>query len=389
MLPTSDLEYELPASLIATHAAEPRDAARLMVVSRRGVGEPAHARVSDLPGLLRAGDLLVFNTTRVIPARLVGRRRDTGGRMEGLFLSEIAGRTGRWTLFVRAKRAKPGVEIDLFDTNEAVGATIRLIAPVADEPGAWEAELVEPVRPTLEILSRVGRTPLPPYILSARRAAGLDEADAQDRERYQTVYAGRSAGSVAAPTAGLHFTPWLLERLAALGVERADVVLHVGPGTFRPVETEYLEQHHMHTEHCEVTRDAWARIMTARREGRRVIAVGTTTARTLESYAIHLEGRSIPQTPPTIDPHATPGPASEPAAHPEWVKTSLLIAPGYRWRVVDGLLTNFHLPRSTLLAMVGALFSGGLPHLLSLYRQAVERAYRFYSYGDAMLVLPD
>lgn len=373
MLPTSALEYELPEDLIATRAAEPRDAARLMVVSRRGEREPAHARVADLPDYLRAGDLLVFNTTRVIPARLVGQRRDTSGRIEGLFLSEDAAHPGRWILLVRAKRAKPGVVLDLFEPNESVGASIRLIEPAGDEPGAWAAELVDSVAPTLEVLARVGRTPLPPYILKARRAAGIDVGDALDRERYQTVYAGRSTGSVAAPTAGLHFTPTLLERVAALGVERADVVLHVGPGTFRPVETEYLEQHHMHAEHCEVSPETWARIVAARREGRRVIAVGTTTARTLESYALHMEG---------LNP-------SPPTAHPASVNTALLIAPGYRWRVVDGLLTNFHLPRSTLLAMVGALFEAGLPRLIALYRSAVEGAYRFYSYGDAMLVLPD
>ena len=373
MLPTSALEYELPEDLIATRAAEPRDAARLMVVSRRGEREPAHARVADLPDYLRAGDLLVFNTTRVIPARLVGQRHDTSGRIEGLFLSEDAAHPGRWILLVRAKRAKPGVVLDLFEPNESVGASIRLIEPAGDEPGAGAGGLVDSVAPTLEVLARVGRTPLPPYILKARRAAGIDVGDALDRERYQTVYAGRSTGSVAAPTAGLHFTPTLLERVAALGVERADVVLHVGPGTFRPVETEYLEQHHMHAEHCEVSPETWARIVAARREGRRVIAVGTTTARTLESYALHMEG---------LNP-------SLPTAHPASVNTALLIAPGYRWRVVDGLLTNFHLPRSTLLAMVGALFEAGLPRLIALYRSAVEGAYRFYSYGDAMLVLPD
>ncbi len=373
MLPTSALEYELPEPLVATRAAEPRDSARLMVVSRRGENEPAHARVADLPGFLRAGDLLVFNTTRVIPARLVGQRRDTSGRIEGLFLSEVAARPGRWLLLVRAKRAKSGVILDLFTSDETVGAAIRLIKPAGDEPGAWTAELVDPAVPTLEVLARVGRTPLPPYILKARRAAGIDVGDAQDRERYQTVYAGQSTGSVAAPTAGLHFTPMLLERVAALGVERADVVLHVGPGTFRPVEAEYLEQHHMHAEHCEIAPETWARIMAARRQGRRVLAVGTTTARTLESYALY--------------PEAHPGP--QPAPHPVTLNTSLLLAPGYRWRVVDGLLTNFHLPRSTLLAMVGSLFEAGLPRLITLYRSAVERAYRFYSYGDAMLVLPD
>ncbi|MBL8760843.1 MAG: tRNA preQ1(34) S-adenosylmethionine ribosyltransferase-isomerase QueA [Phycisphaerae bacterium] len=386
---TRALDYELPESLIATRAAEPRDSARLMVVSRRGEAEPTHARVADLPGYLRPGDLLVFNTTRVIPARLVGRRRDSSGRIEGLFLSEDPTHPGRWVLLVRAKRAKTGVVLDLYTPNDSIGASLRLIEPAGDEPGAWAAELLDPIAPTLDILARVGRTPLPPYILKARRAAGIEVGDAQDRERYQTVYAGRSTGSVAAPTAGLHFTPMLLERVAALGVERADVVLHVGPGTFRPVETEYLEQHHMHAEHCEISPEAWTRITGARRQGRRVIAVGTTTARTLESYALHLEGQVASSGPSQPASFGGAGPAPLSAAHPGSVNTSLLIAPGYRWRVVDGLLTNFHLPRSTLLAMVGALFDAGLPRLITLYRSAVERAYRFYSYGDAMLVLPD
>lgn len=368
MLPISALDYDLPASLVATRAAEPRDSARLMVASRRYDSAPTHATIADLPSFLRSGDLLVFNTTRVLPARVVGRRSDTEGRVEGLFLSEDPARPGRWIMLVRAKRARPGVVLDLLASDESVGASLRLIEQVPDEPGAWAADLIEPTASTLDVLNRVGRTPLPPYILKARRETGVDISDASDRDRYQTVYAGRAAGSVAAPTAGLHFTPALLDRLASMGVQRADVVLHVGSGTFRPVETEFLEQHRMHAEHCEVTPTVMEMLRAAKREGRRVIAVGTTTARTIESYALALESR---------------------ADLPSSVNTSLLIVPGYRWRLVDALLTNFHLPRSTLLAMVGAMFDLGLPRLLSLYRTAVERAYRFYSYGDAMLVLPD
>lgn len=365
MLRTSDLDYHLPPEAIATRPAQPRDSARLMVVRRAGDRPPEHRVVSDLPEILRRGDLLVLNTTRVLPARLEGERHDTHGHVEGLFLGPAPAAPGgaRWVVLLRGKRLRPGVELVLGAPEPARPTrTVRLVEPVADQAGGWVVEVLsadgmgEP-----DALDQVGRTPLPPYILKARRHAGLGVADSADRVWYQTVFADEP-GSVAAPTAGLHFTPELLTALETRGVARAGVVLHVGTGTFRPVETEFVEQHPMHGEFCRVPEDTVGAVAQARARAGRVVAVGTTSARVLESFA------------------------SSGAAHE--YETRLLITPGYPWRVVDGLLTNFHLPRSTLLAMVAALFPGGIEYVKTLYQEAIGRGYRFYSYGDAMLILP-
>jgi S-adenosylmethionine:tRNA ribosyltransferase-isomerase len=372
VLNTSELEYELPEGCIATVAAEPRDSARLMVLAGRGAGEASHETVREIARHLRAGDLLVFNTTRVLPARLEGVRADTSGGVEGLFLCEVPHEgAARWKVLLRAKRARVGVRVALeAESGEATGVSLLLIEQDKDEAGAWlvEVEGAGAGESAAGVLGRVGRTPLPPYIARARRQAGTVIADAVDRERYQTVYADEARpGSVAAPTAGLHFTPALLAELGAMGVQRADVILDVGTGTFRPVETATVEEHPMHSERCVMSREAVEAVRRAKAEGRRVIAVGTTSARTLEAYAAAMEGGG---------------------AAPESLETSLLITPGYRWRWVDGMLTNFHLPRSTLLAMVGSLVEGGLPRLKGVYAEAIARGYRFYSYGDAMIVLP-
>lgn len=365
MLRASDLEYELPPGAVATRPAQPRDSARLMVVSRSGDRPTEHRVVSDLPALLRDGDLLVLNTTRVLPARLEGVRRDTRGRIEGLFLGPAPAASGgpRWTVLLRGRHLRPGVELILGASDPARPSRgLRLIEPVADQAGAWVVEVLAndgPAEP--DALGQVGRTPLPPYILKARRHAGLGVADATDRAWYQTVYA-EEPGSVAAPTAGLHFTPELLAALERRGIARTGVVLHVGTGTFRPVETEYVEEHPMHGEFCRVPEAAVAAISHAKARAGRVVAVGTTSARVLESFA-----------------SSGAAPAYE---------TRLLITPGYQWRTVDALVTNFHLPRSTLLAMVAALFPDGVERVKALYREAIGRGYRFYSYGDAMLILP-
>ncbi len=370
MLRTADLEYHLPEGLIATHPAEPREAARLMVLSRADGGVAAHDSVRDLPSHLRAGDLLVFNTTRVVRARFEGRRADTGGWVEGLFLADGPG-SGLWRVLLRGKRVREGVDVVLNDRAGRAALVLRVLRRDAEEDGGWVVETRHvssgdpDLRPAAVILEEIGRTPLPPYILKARRDAADPGDDDRDRREYQTVFAGDQAGSVAAPTAGLHFTPALLDTLDRLGVRRADVVLHVGTGTFRPVESETVEGHPMHAEWCRVPRPAMEEIARARAEGRRVIAVGTTSARTLESVAA-CEGYR-------------PG---------DWLSTRLLISPGYRWRWVDGMLTNFHLPRSTLMAMIAALLPGGVGDLKAAYAQAVERRYRFYSFGDAMLIRP-
>jgi len=389
-LRTSDLDYTLPSDRIAVTPADPRDAARLLV-ARRGpkfdVAAAAHRIVRDLPALLIPGDVLVFNTTRVVNARLEGARADTGGHVEGLYLRPGSS-PSTWIVMLRGKRMKPGAIVALNATCDATrpegspiehqGVSLRLLHTIDAEPGAWEVQVEEGASPLasagLDVLSRVGHVPLPPYILKARRDRHVEVDESSDRERYQTVFAhadtaSTNDASIAAPTAGLHFTPTLLDALAARGIERVDVTLEVGPGTFKPVETETVQQHPMHSERCWMTTGAIEHIQRARREGRRIVAVGTTSCRTLEAYALA----------------CVRGPA------PASLETNILIAPGHAWRWVDALLTNFHLPRSTLMALVGALLDpdGGVARLVALYEDAIRREYRFYSYGDAMLILPD
>lgn len=375
VLRTDELDYHLPPELIATRAVEPRDAARLMVLKRSDPGFCEHRTVRDMPGYLSRGDLLVFNRTSVIPARLSGVRVGTGGRVGGLFL-RAGSAPDRWVVLLRAGHLKPGARVALLGSDGgASGVELELVERVADEAGAWEVRVLGVEgRAGLEVLDRVGLTPLPPYILQQRKERGEAVADAEDRARYQTVVADASeSGSVAAPTAGLHFTPGLLGELAAGGVERASVVLHVGTGTFKPVESETVEAHPMHSEWCSVDGETLGRVKGATG---RVIAVGTTAARALESYA-GWEGEH-------------PGEAA-----PGWMQTRILITPGYRWGFVGGMVTNFHLPRSTLMAMIAALLEPegggagvGVSRLVEAYREAVSRGYRFYSYGDAMLILP-
>ncbi|MDK2971273.1 MAG: S-adenosylmethionine:tRNA ribosyltransferase-isomerase [Candidatus Sumerlaeota bacterium] len=351
--PTSHYDYELPEELIADRPAERRDGSRLLVVPP-GQGAPLeHRAFSDLPEYLRAGDVLVLNDSRVIPARLYGKRLPGGGQCEALLL-EPCSPTGdgveRWTALVRpGKKLKPGTRIVFGEGFEAV---------VEEELGGGEKRVRFACDGTLaEALDRHGHMPLPPYILARRGEKG---SRPEDRERYQTVYA-RADGSVAAPTAGLHFTPELLAELQARGVEIARVTLHVGAGTFQPITAEDIGEHVLHMEHYTVPEAAAETVNRAKAEGRRVVAVGTTSVRTLESAA-------------GADSVVRAGVAS----------TALMIAPGYRFRVVDALVTNFHLPRSSLLCLVAALM--GRERLLAVYAEAIGRGYRFYSYGDSMFV---
>lgn len=339
---TADYEYALPRSQIAQRPAPRRDASRLLVVPR-GAGPFVDGRFPDVLEWLRPGDLLVVNDTRVFPARLVGRK-PTGARVEVLLLRPLSDRY-HWTGLVRpGGKLKPGRRVLVSDE--------LAVEVLGSEGGTRTLRLVTDLDPD-EALARYGRIPLPPYVER--------EDDAEDRERYQTVYAQRS-GSVAAPTAGLHFTPALLEALAAKGVRRTAVTLHVGPGTFRPVEAEDPARHRMHAEWYEVADAAAAAIHAARADGGRVCAVGTTVARVLETV-VASDGRI--------------------RAGSAW--SELFLRPPYRFRAVDLLLTNFHLPRSTLLMLVAAF--AGYERTMRAYAHAVERGYRFYSYGDAMLIV--
>ncbi len=369
MLRTDSLEYELPEELIATHAVEPRDSARLLVVSRSNASVMEHGAVRDLPRFLRPGDIAVFNRSKVLRARIRGVRKDTGGAVEGLFLEHCESARGAWRMLLRSNgRLREGFVIRLSDAEgKATDQSLRLIRKDDD---AWIVEPEPRVENPAKALERVGFTPLPPYILHARKIHGENVSDAQDRVQYQTVYAAESDsamgdGSVAAPTAGLHFTDRLLSEMADRGVREAFVELQVGAGTFKPVQTETVEAHPMHRERCAAPPEIVSTLQN-RGEGR-LFAVGTTSARTLESI---------------------PEPLSQWESAGWTGSTQLLITPGYSWRFVDGMVTNFHLPRSTLLAMVGALFPDGVERLLEIYRIAIAERYRFYSYGDAMLILP-
>jgi S-adenosylmethionine:tRNA ribosyltransferase-isomerase len=336
---TRDFDYELPAASIAQEPA-PRGESRLLVLDRDG--PERHARVRDLPRLLRPGDLLVLNDTRVIPARLFGRRAEGGGRMELLLVERLGDR--EWNALVKpGKRARPGTAIEL-----APGLTAEVIEK--DEEGRYRLRFSEPVEPHLE---RLGHVPLPPYIHRPDTP--------EDRERYQTVYA-RSPGAIAAPTAGLHFSEELLREIEAAGVSIVRVTLHVGIGTFKPVSAERIADHRMESERYVIGEEAAAAIRRTRESGARVVAVGTTVVRTLESAALAAGGEV----------RAGGG------------ATELFITPGFRFQVVDALLTNFHLPRSTLLMLVSAF--AGRERVLAAYEEAIREGYRFYSYGDAMLL---
>lgn len=341
---TADFSFDLPAGLIAQTPAEPRTASRLLALSR-STGRIDDLTFTDLLTLTRPGDLLVVNDTRVIPARLLGRK-PSGGAAEVLLLRREG--AGVWEALVRAsKRTKVGTSIE-FGGGEAVAEVIEIRGE-----GKFLVKLDGSGDPDA-LVEKLGRMPLPPYIRKG-------EAAEEDRRWYQTVYAHpEKSGSAAAPTAGLHFSEELLAALAARGVLRTAVTLHVGLGTFLPVRAENLADHVMHSERYEITEETAQLVNLAKAEGRRVIAVGTTATRTLETA-----GKT--------------GTLMAGAG-----ETSLFITPGYEFRMVDGLLTNFHLPESTLLMLVSAF--GGFDNAMNAYRHAVGEGYRFYSYGDAMFV---
>jgi len=338
----ADFDYCLPEELIAQEPIEPRDHSRLLVLHRQS-GKREENRFYDLPAYLEAGDTLVLNDTRVIPARLFGVRRDTGGRLEVVLLR----RTGKdvWEVLVKpGRRARIGAEIVFGD-----GALTGEVLADTDFGGRQMHFRYDGVFE--QVLDRLGEMPLPPYIHKK-----LD-----DPERYQTVYAARS-GSAAAPTAGLHFTDRLLREISDRQVSVVYLTLHVGLGTFRPVKTENIEEHAMHAEYYDISEETAAAINRTRAAGHRVIAVGTTSVRTLETIA---DG------------------AGNACAGQGW--TDIFIYPGYRYQLVDGIITNFHLPKSTLLMLVSAF--AGRENILAAYREAVEKRFRFFSFGDAMLII--
>lgn len=366
----AELDYRLPEELIATRPAEPRDSARMLVCSRSDPNRIEHATVAQLDRYLQAGDVMVRNVTRVVPARIMGVRADSGGKVEGLFVEEL--KVGSWRVMLKSNgRLREGQVIDLVDARAATGAlsdySLKLSRRVENEwivdvLGANSALLV-----ARTVLNAIGATPLPPYILRSRAQRGDVADDASDRTWYQTVFAEGAdvaeSASIAAPTAGLHFTDELLSRIASRGVTITDVVLEVGAGTFKPIESDTLDAHKMHSERYHVAAATLAALEHARQAQRMRLLVGTTTVRCLESVkACSVNDASG--------------------------STELFIRPGFAFQWTDALLTNFHLPRSTLMALVGALFPDGVARVRALYGIAVREKYRFYSYGDAMLVLP-
>ena len=338
---TSDFYYDLPPELIAQTPLERRDGSRLMTLDRAS-GAVGHHHFYNLPEFLRPGDCLILNDSRVLPARLLGRRLPGGGACEVLLLIDRGERT--WECLVRpGRKMKPGAKLSFGDGQ----LTAEVVAEVE---GGNRLVRFDYEGIFLEVLERLGKMPLPPYI----------KTELQDRERYQTVYS-KVTGSAAAPTAGLHFTPELLERVRAMGVEIGYVTLHVGLGTFRPVKEDEITDHAMHSEFCTISPETAELINRTKAAGGRCICVGTTSCRTLESWAKedgHMEAKA------------------------GW--TSIYIYPGYRFKVMDALVTNFHLPESTLIMLVSAF--AGRKHVLAAYQEAVRERYRFFSFGDAMLL---
>ncbi len=336
----SDFYFDLPEELIAQTPLEKRDESRLLCLDKN-TGSMEHRHFYDLPDLLREGDCLVLNNSRVLPARLIGAR-PTGGAIELVLLRDLG--DNRWECLSRpGRKTKPGQHI-LFGNGE-LEAIVEETAPGGNRIVRFLYEGI-----FLEVLERLGRMPLPPYI----------RAELENPERYQTVYA-KELGSAAAPTAGLHFTQELLETIRAKGVRTEFITLHVGLGTFRPVKEDEIEDHEMHSEFCMIPPETAEAVNTAKKNGGRIIAVGTTSCRTLESFA---------KDDGTLEPSSG------------W--TDIFIYPGYRFKCIDGLITNFHLPESTLIMLVSAL--AGREHILNAYRTAVENRYRFFSFGDAMFI---
>ena len=352
---TSDFYFELPQELIAQDPLEDRSSSRLLVLDKT-TGQMRHRHFYEILDYLKEGDCLVLNNTKVIPARLYGTREGTGALIEILLLKRRENNI--WETLVKpGKKAKPGTRI-LFGDGLLVGEVVDIV----EEGNRLIQFTYEGVFE--EILDQLGQMPLPPYITH----------ELKDKNRYQTVYA-KYEGSAAAPTAGLHFTPELLEQVRAKGIRIAEVTLHVGLGTFRPVKVEDVTQHHMHSEFYQVDEEAARIINETKASGGRVICVGTTSCRTIESAAMRLQEETANEAAAGMKEYLRPCSG--------W--TEIFIYPGYEFKVLDGLITNFHLPESTLLMLVSAL--AGKEHIMAAYEEAVKERYRFFSFGDAMLIL--
>lgn len=347
-LHVDDFDFALPESLIAQTPIEPRDASRMLVLNRSS-DEVADDRIANLPGYVRPGDLLIRNVSQVIPARFWARKPETGGKIELLLLRALDGR--RWEALAKpAKRLTPGLRAEIVagEGGEPTGGAFDVV-----ERGEQGLMTIEFIGDAFDHLGEYGVAPLPPYI----------HERIENEERYQTLYA-RNPGSAAAPTAGLHFTPELMAACEVAGARWADVTLHIGLDTFRPVTVDRVAEHQIHTEWCSVSDETAIAIAETKRRGDRVIAIGTTSARSLETLGTRIDW-------------ANPAGFSAP--------TAIFITPGYEWRVVDAMLTNFHLPRSTLIMMISAL--AGRERVLGAYQHAIDERYRFFSFGDAMLIV--
>lgn len=348
----SDFDYYLPQKLIAQKAVSPRDHSRLLVLDSSD-GKISHQHFFDLPKLFKPGDLLVINDSKVFPARLIGKKKHTGGNIE-IFLHQKLSEN-EWECLVRGK-VKLGMEIE-FASDNLFFATVLEV-----QEDTWRVKFNLEGEDLMKAIFQYGLTPLPPYIKS-------DSSEESERKRYQTVYADdKKIGSVAAPTAGLHFTPRLLKEIKNCGVDILSITLHVGLGTFLPVKIDNLDKHKMHSEYAEISFEVAKKISEAKKNGHRIFAVGTTTCRTLESWANDFDVLS----------------GAEVKCFSRF--TDIFIRPGYQFKAIDGLITNFHLPKSTLLMLVSAL--AGKDEITKAYQAAIDKQYRFFSYGDAMIIAP-
>ncbi|MDD5071125.1 MAG: tRNA preQ1(34) S-adenosylmethionine ribosyltransferase-isomerase QueA [Patescibacteria group bacterium] len=361
-----DFDYLLPKNLIAQKPVKPRDRSRLLLLSKK-TGEIKHDHFYNIVDCFRPGDVLVLNNSKVMPARLFGRKKDTGGKIEVFLLKKNS--SAIWQCLIGGRGARVGLEIEFKKKMEA-----KIIKN--NQNGTWELKFNKNKKEFVKIVNKIGLMPLPPYIKR-------DKKQKSDDMNYQTVYASeKKTGSVAAPTAGFHFTPALLKKLEKKGVHIEYVTLHVGLGTFAPVKVNNIKKHKMHAEWAEVDKKTIARIFLAKSEGRRVIAVGTTSARALETIFSHIASRKSHIANKLQTSNSLCDMRYAIRDYSGW--TDIFIYPGYKFKIVDGLITNFHLPKSTLLMLVCAL--AGKKNIDKAYSEAIKRKYRFYSYGDAMFI---